>query len=317
MPASAGAAAISKNGASRATSPNRHASTAWLHTEGIVNGICLHWVEAGRRQDPLVILLHGFPEFWFSWESQIVTLSSEGYRVVAPDLRGYNFSQKPKDGYDLFTLSTDIYELASLLTDQPVALVGHDWGGVIAWAVAARFPDKITQVCVCNAPHPGKLRETLSWSQQVKFWHIWLYQIPFLPEWVLGWNRSCWLARGLNLKATDTLDKEMMTEIYRDAMSQRGALRCMLAYYRYLFSSYVWGTDFEYDYTVHVPVLILWGDRDSVLEPEWLEGLKGRFVTGHFEVLHFDADHWLHRECPEQVSSQISLFLRKYHTRKT
>ena len=235
------------------TSPQRRtaaaSSTPWLHCEGLVNGVRLHWVQAdGRSEKPPVILLHGFPEFWYSWHHQLVALAQAGYLAVAPDLRGYNLSEKPTHGYDLETLSQDVYEMARTIiqqhqpeNDKEIAfcLVGHGWGSRIAAAAAARYPLCVRKLVLYDTP---QLASTL-------FQRLWWYfvQVPWIPEFVLGWNHSwllgqcCgWSSESLSsasdektaplLVTSDTAESRQ--KIFRDAWSQPGAVRCMLAYFR-------------------------------------------------------------------------------------
>ena len=125
------------------------AEESWSHQQAVVNGVRLHWVEQGRG--PLILLLHGFPEFWYSWRHQIPVLA-ERFRVVAPDLRGYNLSEKPPSGYDVETLSDDLLALIRALGEERAAIVGHDWGGVIAWTFAMRYPETTHKLVIINAP---------------------------------------------------------------------------------------------------------------------------------------------------------------------
>ena len=135
----------------------------WEHNEAIINGVRLHWVQAG--EGPLVILLHGFPEFWYSWRHQIPVLSTR-FCVVAPDMRGYNLSEKPQSGYDIETLTADVLALIRSLGEEKAIIIGHDWGGVIAWAFAARFPDATEKLVIMNAPHPGRGSRADRWPRR-------------------------------------------------------------------------------------------------------------------------------------------------------
>src|SRR5450432_3257830 len=125
---------------------------SWQHQELITNGIRMHYVREGRG--PLVVLLHGFPEFWYSWRKQIPFLAELGFEVVAPDLRGYNESDKPRTGYDVQTLLRDIVGLIRGLGREKAIIVGHDWGGALAWAFALEYPQMTDRLIVLNAPHP-------------------------------------------------------------------------------------------------------------------------------------------------------------------
>lgn len=284
-------------------------STPWLHREGVVNGIRLHWVEAGRREDPLVVLLHGFPEFWYSWRHQIRALHNAGYRVVAPDLRGYNLSEKPSTGYDIDTLSNDVIELISLLTSDPVYLVGHDWGGVVAYATAARCPEKVRKLVVMNAPHlPHMKKEKMSWTQSCLLSYIAFFQVPFLPELLLGCNRAYFLGRGIRVSTSDPECLDQATiELYRDAISQRGALPCMLEYYRNLRRSSE--LSLRHD-KIRSPTLILWGKEDVVLRRELYEKMSD-YIDAPLDIVELDCGHWTPQEAPNEVNRQVLLFLAR------
>jgi pimeloyl-ACP methyl ester carboxylesterase len=289
----------------------------WVHTEGVVNGIRLHWVEACSVEDrlaaPLVVLLHGFPEFWYSWRHQITGLAQAGYRVVAPDLRGYNLSEKPVTGYDLDTLSEDVAQLiTTLTTDMAIKkayLVGHDWGGVVAWAVTARFPYLIRKLAILNGPHLSTF-DTMSFRQRLKFWCIKFFQIPFLPELILGSSRARALMRPFQSLASEEDKKDPIfihiLEQFRDATLQDKGLKRMLQYYRSLFIS---RRQTRTCPAVIVPVLILWGLKDTVLGRELIEEVAlVAYVEASVERVFLDCGHWTQQELPNQVNHKLTLF---------
>src|SRR5579859_1348188 len=151
------------------------------------NGVRFHYVAAGAS-GPLVILLHGFPEFWYSWREQLPALG-ERFRVVAPDLRGYNLSGRPAQGYDLRTLCADIVGLIEAFDERDAMVVGHDWGGIIAWALAIREPERVRRLAILNAPHPVPMWRELRRPRQLRrSWYAVFFQLPWLPEWVLARN---------------------------------------------------------------------------------------------------------------------------------
>src|SRR5215203_1684309 len=157
--------------------------SSWQHREAIVNGVRLHYVGAGTG--PLVLLLHGFPEFWYSWRAQIPALVAAGYRVIAPDMRGYNLSEKPAGvrSYMLDTLCDDVLALIHHAGEERATVVGHDWGGAVAWNVPMRHPRAVERLIVLNAPHPGAfLRELRTPAQIAKSWYMFFFQLPWLPE---------------------------------------------------------------------------------------------------------------------------------------
>lgn len=278
--------------------------TSWRHEEAIVNGIRLHWVEAGAG--PLVVLLHGFPEFWYSWRHQIPVLA-ERFRVVAPDLRGYNLSEKPQAGYDIETLTDDVRALIQALGEERAVIVGHDWGGVIAWAFAARFPEATEKLVIMNAPHPRRFQQTMSSGirQMLRSSYVLFFQIPRLPELLLGANR-CWLlARAMQRSAvsTDTFTDEDLAR-YREAMSRPGALTAALGYYRAIVRT---RRQTQQLGDVRSPTLVLWGKHDRALGIELAEGLE-QWVPD-ITVQYLDCGHWTQQEQPKEVNQHLMEFL--------
>ena len=274
---------------------------SWTHREGIVNGIRLHWVEQG--EGPLVVLLHGFPEFWYSWRHQIPVLAAH-CRVVAPDMRGYNTSEKPMKGYDPLTISDDILALVRHLGEERAVIVGHDWGGVIAWVFAIRFPQATERLIILNAPHPGRFLEAVRRPRQfLRSTYVFFFQTPVLSELVLGSNR-CWaigrMIRG-SAKNKAAFPREVV-ERYREAMSQPGALTGALRYYRSARLSKL-----PKDLSVHGPTLLLWGVHDQALGKELTERLE-RWVPD-LRVQYFDCGHWTQQEAPDEVNRAMLDFL--------
>ena len=162
----------------------------WLHKQGMINGIQMHWVETGDLESPLVVLLHSFPEFWYSWRNQIPALRREGFRVVAPDLRGYNLSEQAQSGFDMDTLTSDIFELIKFLQKREACIVGHGWGAVIAWSFAARFPEYTKKLVAVNAPPAPRLVECFRSCCTFSNWHLQFFLLPWIPEMIAGYNRS-------------------------------------------------------------------------------------------------------------------------------
>jgi epoxide hydrolase 4 len=280
----------------------------WEHQEIITNGIRMHYVTQGKG--PLLLLLHGFPEFWYSWRHQIPVLAAQGYRVVAPDLRGYNDTEKPRRGYDIPTLLRDIAGLIHGLGEEQAIIVGHDWGGVLAWQFAIDYPQMTTRLIVMNAPHPGAmLREMRTRSQRRKSWYIFFFQLPWLPEYVLLRKNANEIGRMLRGAA---LQKEAFprseTIKYQQAMSKPGAIRAALSYYRQLIRrgprAYR-GQNLQ----VNVPTLLIWGEHDIALGIElthnlepWVPNLQIKYIP--------DSGHWVQQEQPEKVNQYIAEFLQ-------
>ncbi|HLX56793.1 MAG TPA: alpha/beta hydrolase [Ktedonobacteraceae bacterium] len=280
---------------------------AWKHRDIMTNGIRMHYVTQG--EGPLVVLLHGFPEFWYSWRYQIPVLAEHGYRVVAPDMRGYNDSDKPRKGYDVATLMRDIVGLIKGLGYEKAVIVGHDWGGVLAWHFAIRYPELTERLIVLNAPHPGALmREFRTFKQLRKSWYIFVFQLPWLPEFLLLRNHAEGIGRMLRGAA---LQKGAFTpgdiEKYRQAMSKPGAMTAALNYYRQIFrrlpTAYTGGS-----YQIGVPTLLIWGEHDIALGIELTMGLE-QWVN-KLEIRRVpDSGHWVQQEQPEQVNLYMLEFL--------
>ncbi|MBA2396232.1 MAG: alpha/beta hydrolase [Ktedonobacteraceae bacterium] len=279
----------------------------WQHRDIITNGIRMHYVTQGTG--PLIVLLHGFPEFWYSWRHQIPVLAEQGYRVVAPDLRGYNDTDKPRTGYDVSTLLRDIVGLIKGLGEEKAIIVGHDWGGVLAWAFALQYPQMTERLIVLNAPHPKIfLRELRSLAQLKKSWYIFAFQIPWLPEFLLVRNHAALIGKMLYDSAVQkaAFPPEVQA-IYRDAMSKPGALRASLNYYRAAFRN-PFSTGGRSDKIITVPTLLIWGDQDVALDisltnrlEQWVSNLKVEHIP--------DSGHWVQQERQNEVNSLIQGFL--------
>jgi epoxide hydrolase 4 len=164
------------------------------HYDIATNGIRLHVVQTGPVTGPLVLLLHGFPEFWYGWRHQLPSLAAAGYRIWAPDLRGYNESEKPQGiaAYRLETLAADVIGLIDAAGRERACLVGHDWGGVIAWWIAMHAPDRLQRMVVINAPHGAAMRRQLRRHpvQWLKSAYVGWFQLPWIPELVTRFGRG-------------------------------------------------------------------------------------------------------------------------------
>jgi pimeloyl-ACP methyl ester carboxylesterase len=273
----------------------------WTHHEAIVNGVRLHWVEQGSGS--LVVLLHGFPEFWYSWRHQIPVLA-QGFRVIAPDLRGYNLSEKPKTGYDMETLTDDVLALVRQLGEERASVVGHDWGGVLAWVYAMRFPEATQKLVILNAPHPARFREAVRKPRQfLRSTYVLFFQIPGLPELALGANKAWPIGRLMRRSAArkDAFSPQDL-ERYREAMARPGALTAALNYYRA-----AWTNRLPGDQTVRAPTLVLWAEHDQALGKELTEGLE-RWVPD-LTIRYLDCGHWTQQEMPEEVNRYLLEFL--------
>ncbi|MBV9711063.1 MAG: alpha/beta hydrolase [Ktedonobacteraceae bacterium] len=279
----------------------------WQHRDIITNGIRMHYVTQGTG--PLIVLLHGFPEFWYCWRHQILFLAEQGYTVVAPDLRGYNDTDKPRKGYDVATLLRDVVGLIKGLGEEKAIIVGHDWGGALAWNFALRYPQMTERLIVLNAPHPGAFARELRTVQQLKkSWYVFFFQIPWLPEFLLGRNHAELIGKMIYTAAMQktAFPPEVLAK-YRDAMSKPGALRAGLNYYRAVFrppSSRESGAET----IINTPTLLIWGDQDVALGINLTRGLE-QWVP-NLQIKHLpDSGHWVQQEKPDEVNMALQEFL--------
>lgn len=271
-------------------------------------GITLHVAEAGPRDGPLVILLHGFPEFWYSWRRQIEALAAAGYYVWAPDQRGYNLSDKPAGvrSYSLDALAADVVGLIDAAGRDQAILVGHDWGGGVAWWTASRFPHRVERLVILNVPHGLVLLEhwRRNLRQVLRSWYIFAFQIPRLPEWLArrnNWHKVIDALRKTSRPGTFT---EADFEILRQAWSQPGAYRSMVHWYRAILR---YRPAVPSNPRIRVPTLLMWGAQDRFLGRELAQPSIDLCDEGRL-VFFDDATHWLHHEEAERVSSLMLEF---------
>jgi len=262
----------------------------------------LHYVEEG--EGPLVVLLHGFPEAWFGWRFQIPALARAGFRVVAPDLRGFNRSSKPKgvSAYELDRVAYDVKELIETLGEDSACVAGHDWGGATAWELAMRHPEVVDRLAILNSPHPHAFRSALRKPHQLKkSWYFGLFQLPWLPEKLLPRDDWAGLKQGFAKDARPGTFTPDDAARYVDAWEQPGATSASLNYYRAAVRRR--GAQFV---PIAAPTLVLWGDRDRYLVPELAEPPAADVPV--CEVVHFDASHWLHHDEADEVNRRLAEF---------
>ncbi len=287
-------------------------SEGWVHRHAVVNGVRLHYVEYGSG--PLVVLLHGFPEFWYAWRHQIPALAAAGYRVIAPDQRGYNLSDKPKGirHYRLEALLGDVLGIIRHVGEQRAVVAGHDWGGAIAWNFAMRHPEAVDRLMVLNAPHPQRfLEEIMGFSQLRKSWYMLLFQLPWLPERLLRSGDYAGLAHTLR---TDPMHPGAFSDadiaLYKQAIAQPGALTATINYYRALFR--LNPVTYQRSITrIDIPTLLVWGEQDRYLGLRLTEGLEPWVPKLQLERIP-DASHWVQAEVPGRVNELMVGFLRTH-----
>ena len=265
-----------------------------------IGDVRLHYVEAGNG--PLVVLLHGFPELWYGWRLQIEPLVAAGFRVVAPDMRGYNLSSKPGDvdAYATDKLTADIRGLILERGAQSALLAGHDWGGSVAWATAMNHPEVVDRLAILNAAHPRKLSQGLHHPDQLRrSWYFFFFALPDLPESVVQADRWHFFRHFLR-DAHPALTPEEIDE-YVWAWSQPGAATGMINYYRYSVRQSQKRAE-EALRPIQAPTLVIWGERDRYLGPDLAE-------PDHDDVPNLDrverlpdASHWVHHDEAERVT---------------
>ncbi len=272
------------------------------------NGIILHYVTEGTGK--LMLMLHGFPEFWYSWRHQIREFSSD-YQVVAVDLRGYNESDKPEDvqAYKIEEFIKDIQGVIKGLGYENCVLVSHDWGGAIAWCFAYAYPEMVEKLIVMNIPHPAKFREGISSNPQqlLRSWYIFLFQIPWLPEIILQSNNYQAIADAFSKMAIDkTAFSQEDLEAYKQAAAKPGALTAMVNYYRNIFPGFLtnqqeWGK-------LEIPTLMIWGENDTALGKELTYDTQS--YVKNFQIKYIpNCSHWVQQEQPRLVNQYMREFL--------
>jgi pimeloyl-ACP methyl ester carboxylesterase len=271
----------------------------------------LHYVEAGTG--PLVVLLHGFPEFWYSWRFQIPALTQAGFRVVAPDMRGYNLSSKPKGvgSYRLDLLARDVERLIRALGEERAVVVGHDWGAIVAWAVAMLHPERVEKLAILNVPHPQRLSLALRTPRQLlKSSYVFFFQLPWLPEKaVTAGNFASLRTIFRNDPVRPGTFDERDIDRYVEAFSHPGALTAAINYYRALTRQTPSLARALSRTTIETPVLVIWGERDRFLVPELARPDPTLVPNARLERLP-DASHWVQQDRPEKVNALLLDFLR-------
>lgn len=287
----------------------------WTHRTVSANGSRFHCVEAG--DGPLVVLVHGFPQFWWAWRRQLQTLPAAGFRTVAVDLRGYGGSDKPPRGYDLVTLASDVARLVRALGEANAVVVGHDWGGLLAWTAAVYHPKIVRRIAVVSAPHPLRMRAAArvdpagqGWASRYRLG----FQLPMLPERQLVRDDAALIGRILRGWSRPGWPDEETERRYREAIRIPGVAHCAMEYYRWMFRSRVRPDGMRYTRAmrapIHVPTLHLHGAQDPNTLARSAQG-SGRFVTAPYRWRLIDgAGHFPHEETPERFDDELTGWLR-------
>ncbi len=266
----------------------------------------LHCAEAGPSNGPVVLLLHGFPEHWVTWRKQIPALAEAGFHVVAPDMRGYGSSDRPEgvSEYRIEKLAADVAGLIDALGVRSAHVVGHDWGGVVAWHFAMWHPERLQKLVVLNMPHPKRFKRGLLTVKQLrKSWYAFFFQLPFLPEQALSVNDFRRLRNVFRWQPVEPYPAARVEEIIA-ALKQPGALTAALDFYRA--AARPFGRRSE---RIERPAMVIWGERDKALgrelaapDPRWVKDVRLERIP--------EATHWVHFDAPTRVNALLLDFLR-------
>ena len=287
---------------------------AWKHGFVKVDGIRVHYVTQGEGK--LLLLLHGFPDFWYVWRLQIPRLAGH-FRVVAPDLRGYNETDKPEgvDKYRLHLLAGDVLGLIHALGEERAVVVGHDWGGIVAWNLAAFNPQVVEKLVVLNAPHPNAYitRTKNMFRQLQKSWYVFFFQTADVPEEVLSRNNYALLKSMLrqSLVKKDVLTEEDL-KAYVEAWSKPGALTAALNYYRANMNPAIMFSERIVAFPkIKSPTLVIWGEKDAALSKDLIVNTE-EFVDAPYSIKYVpECGHWVQLEEPELVNKHIIEFVER------
>ena len=287
-----------------------HLDGPWAHRSVSANGTRFHVAEAG--DGPLVLMLHGFPEFWWTWRQQLVTLPAAGFRAVAADLRGYGGSDKPPRGYDLVTAASDVAGLIRALGEANAIVVGHDWGGLVAWTVGAYFPKMVQRLAVVSVAHPLRARGAMFTEplrHRGRNGHLLSFQLPMLPERQLTQNDAELVGRMLtdwSGPGWPDLETEL---IYRRAMTIPSVAHSALEYYRWFFRSTLRADGLRYTQRMRVPIIAptlqVHGALDTRVLPGTARG-AGRHVEGPYRWRMLDgAGHFPQEEQAARFDDEL------------
>lgn len=276
------------------------------------NGLTFEVAEAGSG-DHLALCLHGFPELNYSWRHQMALLAGLGFRVWAPNQRGYGGSSRPRgvENYSIDRIVADAAALFDASGATKLTLIGHDWGGAVAWYFAINRVRPIERLVVMNLPHPLCLAAALQhWPQRRRSWYMAVFQLPWLPEWWLARNHANAIRRiFLDMAIDKSRFPDEVLEVYSTAATHPGALTAMLNWYRAAFRHRDRMT-VQNSGVVDVPVLIVWGEEDAALGLETLNGTE-RYVKQLTVHRLPKVSHWVQQEAPEAVNQILQNWLSR------
>jgi pimeloyl-ACP methyl ester carboxylesterase len=291
-----------------------HLEGPWTHRDVAANGARFHIAEMG--DGPLVLLLHGFPEFWWAWRHQLPALAKAGFRAVAMDLRGVGGSDSTPRGYDPGNLALDVTGVIRSLGEPDAALIGHDLGGYLAWTAAVMRPKLIRRLAVCSMPHPRRWRSAMvaDFRQSADSSYIWSFQRPWLPERQLVADQASLVGRLLREWSGPRLLDDEDIEIYRAAMRIPSTAHCSIEPYRWLVRSLARPDGVQFyrrmKRPVQVPTLHMHGSLDPVMRTRSAAG-SGEYVEAPYRWRLFDGlGHFPHEEDPVAFSTELVNWLK-------
>jgi pimeloyl-ACP methyl ester carboxylesterase len=274
-----------------------------------VGDIDLHYARAGSG-NRLVVLLHGFPEFWYSWRRQLVDLS-DGYTVVAPDMRGYNLSDKPTGvgAYKVEIIAKDIANLIRELGFSSAAVIGHDWGASVVWSMALHHSEVLWKIAALQVPPPHVMKKNMSMRQLAASWYMFFFQLPWLPELFLraGNFRKLEGALRTSTARPGVFDDEDIAA-YKDSW-RRSSLTAMLNYYRANVLGRLFSSTKSVDRRINVPTLFIYGEQDAAIIPATVAGVGDYVDAPYTEHRIPGSAHWVQQEASEEVTNVITDFL--------
>lgn len=285
------------------------------HGYAQIGGVRLHYAQRGSG-GRLVVLLHGFPECWYSWRHQLMALG-EQFTVVAPDTRGYNLSDKPTrvEDYKVDLLVDDVLGLIRHFGERNAAIVGHDWGAIIAWNVARRNPEYVWKLVTMQVPPAEVWRRNMTFRQALKSWYMLFFQLPRLPEWLMSRKDYAFVEQIFRrTTARKGAFSDTDIEVYKRALSEPGALRAAINYYRAnVFSMFSKGRrrgrEEMSDGLIRVPTLFIYGEKDRGVMPETVRNVKEYVDAPYREVRIATSAHWVQNEAVEEVNAALQSFL--------
>lgn len=294
------------------------------HGYAQVGDVRLHYVERGDGEQ-LVILLHGFPECWYSWRHQLTALG-ERFRVVAPDMRGYNLSDKPPrvEDYRMTALVQDVLSLIRHCGARQAVIVGHDWGAAVAWELARRHPEYVSKLAALQVPPLAAWSNNLTLKQLLRSWYMFFFQLPRVPEWWIGAQDFAGVERMFKRTARRGTFTETDIATLKSALRQPGALTASINYYRANLRSLLSRRKGDDEYkignmnaigdvdtrdVVRVPTLFIYGERDFAIVPETVRGVSRYVDATYREVRLANSGHWVQQESPSEVNAALLSFL--------